>query len=126
MSFFGCDLKSAIAFLLLVVAMAQPGAAQDQKDDGDKFDCLIQPKMVLKLGSPVPALISEVLVDRGALVKKGDIVARLESGVEEAAVALAKAHSVNDSAVRSSRAKLDFQRRKMERAQQLRKNDNIA
>jgi RND family efflux transporter MFP subunit len=82
--------------------------------------------MVLKLGTPVPGLLSDVLVDRGAVVKKGDILARLESGVEQAALELAKARAEDDSAVRSGRFKVEYQRRKADRATELRKHDNIA
>jgi RND family efflux transporter MFP subunit len=67
-----------------------------------------------------------VLVDRGDMVKKGDVVARLESGVEEAAVSLAKTRAENDATVRSSTAKLEFQLRKEERAKQLRKSDSVS
>ena len=115
-----------VAFVLPLVLAPGIAPAQEAKAKGPAFDCLIQPKMVLKLGTPVPGLLSDVLVDRGTIVKKGDVVARLESGVEEAAVALAKARAEDDSAVRSSAAKLDFQRRKADRATELRKNDNIA
>ena len=96
------------------------------EDPNPKFACLIEPKMVLKIGTPVPALLSEVLVDRGVFVKKGDVLARLESDVETATVALAKARAENDSAVQSARAKLNFQVRKAGRALELRRNDNIA
>jgi RND family efflux transporter MFP subunit len=115
-------------FLLIVLpaamAIAQPAAGQEK--GGTEFACLIQPKMVVKLGTSVPGLLSEVLVDRGAIVKKGDVVARLDSSVEEANLKLAEARAANDSAVQSGRAKLDFQKRKAERTMQLRKNDNIA
>jgi RND family efflux transporter MFP subunit len=106
------------------MALARPAVGQDKPTP--EFACLIQPKMVLKLGTPVPGLISEVLVDRGATVKKGEIVARLDSSVEEANLALAEAHAANDSAVRSGRAKLDFQKRKAERTSELRRNNNVS
>ena len=115
----------AIFFLVLATGIAQLARAEDQKNSAAEFDCLIQPKMVLKLGTPVPGLISEVLVDRGAIVKKGDVVARLESSVEEAAVALARARADNEATVRSNLAKLEFQRRKDERAKQLGKTGAI-
>ena len=108
--------------LLLIVAIAPPARSEESTD----FACLIQPKMLLKLGSPVPSLISEVMVDRGAVVKKGDVLARLESSTEEAALALAEARAANESAVLSGRAKLDFQRRKEARAEQLRQTNSIA
>jgi len=117
--------RSAIFFLVFATGIAQPARAVDQKKAAAEFDCLIQPKMVLKLGTPVPGLISEVLVDRGAMVKKGDVVARLESGVEEAAVALAQARADNEATVRSNLAKLEFQKRKDERARQLGKTGAI-
>jgi RND family efflux transporter MFP subunit len=101
------------------------GAAGQERPSSD-FTCVIQPKMVLKIGAPVPSLISEVLVDRGTVVKKGDVLARLESSVEEATLALAEARAVNDSSVVSGRAKLEFQKRKQDRAQQLRKSESIA
>jgi RND family efflux transporter MFP subunit len=115
-----------ICFLLLATTIALPASAEEQKTTRGEFDCLIQPKMVLKLGTTVPGLLTEVLVDRGAVVKKGDIIAKLESGVEEAAAALAQARAENDSTVKSTRAKRDFQLRKEDRAKQLRKNENIA
>jgi len=108
--------------LLLIMSIAPPARGEESTD----FACLIQPKMLLKLGSPVPSLISEVMVDRGAVVKKGDVLARLESSTEEAALALAEARAANESAVLSGRAKLDFQRRKEARAEQLRQTNSIA
>jgi RND family efflux transporter MFP subunit len=111
---------------LVAILIAWPALAQDDTTGSGNFNCLIQPKMVLKLGTPVPGLLTELLVDRGSIVKKGDVIARLESGVEEAAVALAKVRAENDSTVRSARAKLEFQRRKEDRTTQLRRTDAIA
>ena len=79
-----------LSCLLVAMNIATPANAQEQTD---KFLCLIQPKMTLKLGTQVPGLIREMLVDRGAVVKKGDVIARLESGVEAAAVLLAEARA---------------------------------
>jgi RND family efflux transporter MFP subunit len=112
--------------LALPVAIAIVAPVAGQESSNPSFACLIQPKMLLKLGSPAPSLISEVLVDRGAVVRKGDVVARLESSVEEATLALAKARAANESALNSARAKFAFQKRKDERAQQLRKSENVA
>ncbi|HKS62165.1 MAG TPA: efflux RND transporter periplasmic adaptor subunit [Xanthobacteraceae bacterium] len=111
--------------LSLAAAIGLPSSALAQKS-AEGSDCLIQPKMVLKLGTQVPGLISEMLVDRGTIVKKGDIIARIESGVEEAALALAKARAENDATLQMSRSRLAFQLRKEERAKQLKRNDNIA
>jgi membrane fusion protein, multidrug efflux system len=114
---------SILSCLAVVTVMAAPAQAQEQTD---KFLCLIQPKMTLKLGTQAPGLIREMLVDRGAVVKQGDVIARLESGVEAAAVLLAEARAGNDSAVRSGQAKVEYQKRKYERMKELRKNDTVA
>ena len=114
---------SMLPCLLVAIGIAAPANAQEQSD---KFLCLIQPKMTLKLGTQVPGLIREMLVDRGAVVKKGDVIARLESGVEAAAVLLAEARASNESSVRSGQAKVDYQKRKEERMKALRKNDTVA
>ena len=118
--------RSPTMFLLwLAAAIGLPASALAQKS-AEGSDCLIQPKIVLKLGTQVPGLISEMLVDRGSIVKKGDIIARIESGVEEAALSLAKARADNDATLQISRSRLAFQLRKEERAKQLKRNDNIA
>jgi len=98
--------RSPTMFLLwLAAVIGLPASAAAQKS-GEGSDCLIQPKIVLKLGTQVPGLISEMLVDRGTIVKKGDIIARIESGVEEAALALAKARAERRSARRRSSAEV--------------------
>src|SRR6478672_1638939 len=102
--------RACLAFAALLAVASGPSsvAAQEQ----GTFDCLIQPMMVIKLGTPMPGLVMEVLVDRGSMVHKGDVVARLQSGVEEASFALAKTRAENEATVRSNRAKLQFQLRK--------------
>ena len=112
-----------LSCLLVAISIATPANAQERTDT---FLCLIQPKMTLKLGTQVPGLIREMLVDRGAVVKKGDVIARLESGVEAAAVLLAEARAANESSVRSGQAKVDYQKRQEERMKALRKNDTVA
>lgn len=114
-----------LVLIPLALAPAPPAAGQAPNQEGSTFTCLIEPMMTLKLGSPVPGLISEMLVDRGAIVKKGEVLARLEAGVETAAVALARARAQNNSALESAQAKLAFQVGKQRRAMALRMNDNI-
>jgi pyruvate/2-oxoglutarate dehydrogenase complex dihydrolipoamide acyltransferase (E2) component len=70
------------------------------------MECLLEPSMVVSVGSPVDGVLDQVAVNRGDPVRKGQVVARLQSGVETAAVTL-------------SRARVDFGRRKMERSETL-------
>ncbi len=116
----------SVGLLALVVAALPIVASAQDRDIGSGFDCLIQPTQVLKLGTPIPGLLNEVLVDRGDHLKKGDVIARLESTVETASVALARARAENQSSVEAARARLDFQARKADRMARLRKTDNVA
>jgi RND family efflux transporter MFP subunit len=52
---------------------------------------LLAPNEVVEFSSQVPGVIEQLNVERGDEVKKGQILARLKSGVEKAAVNLAKA-----------------------------------
>src|SRR3974390_30163 len=85
----------------------------------ETFDCVIEPQQTVKLSSAVAGLIKEVNVDRGDLVKKGQVVATLEASVEEANLALAQAKASSDAPIKSAEAKLEFLRRKHERTEEL-------
>ncbi len=56
-----------------------------------ELEGLIEPSETVEVSSQVPGVIDKVEVERGDLVKKGQTVARLKSGVEKAAIDLAKA-----------------------------------
>lgn len=73
---------------------------------GDAMECLVEPSLITSLGSPVEGTLHEVLVERGALVRKGQEVARLHSKVEEATVRLKTAQE-------------EFARRRVERSEEL-------
>jgi RND family efflux transporter MFP subunit len=83
------------------------------KKMGDEMECLLEPRLVTSLGSPVEGTLSEVLVDRGAFVTKGDVVARLNSLVEAATVNLKSAQE-------------EFGKRKVERNEELYKKQLIS
>ena len=69
-------------------------------------DCLLEPSVVVSVGSPVDGVLKLVNMDRGDAVSKGQLVAQLQSGVEAAAVSL-------------SQARIEFGRRKTERNEAL-------
>ena len=91
-----------------------------------EYACLIEPRQVLKLAAPVQGVIAAVDVDRGDHVKKGQVLARLDSDVEEATALLARVKAANDTAVESGRARLDFLKRKQGRNAQLRTTDAVS
>lgn len=91
-----------------------------------EFDCLIEPKQLLKLAAPVQGVVASVAVDRGDRVRKGQVVARLEYEVEEANAQIAAVHAANDTAVTSGRSRVDYLHRKMGRNEQLRPGNIVS
>lgn len=55
------------------------------------WSCLLEPSSRVEVASEVPGVLDDVLVERGMAVRRGAVLARLRSGVEEAAVSLARA-----------------------------------
>jgi len=80
---------------------------------GETFECLVKPFMVVKVGSPVDGVLEQVMVNRGDRVRKGQVVAKLQSGVEAAAVRL-------------SEARVEFGLRRVERNETLFKKQLIS
>jgi RND family efflux transporter MFP subunit len=105
-----------VRFALLFALFAGPAWAED-------YACLIEPKQVLKLAASVQGVVASVTVDRGDRVQKGQLVAQLDSEVEEANVLIARLRATNDTEVAAGQAKLDFLKRKAARKDKLRSND---
>nr|WP_256465587.1 efflux RND transporter periplasmic adaptor subunit [Bradyrhizobium sp. 138] len=79
------------------------------------FDCILEPRQKIKLATPVSGVLKEVLVDRGDVVRKDQIVAGLESAVDQAQLELAKAKAESDATVKAREARLVFLTKKRER-----------
>jgi RND family efflux transporter MFP subunit len=88
--------------------------------------CVIKPYLEVAVGTAVEGVIQTVSVDRGDWVTKGQPIVMLESSVEEATVALAKAKAEAEATIKSTQAKVAFSTRKLERAMDLFKSNSIA
>ena len=111
--------RVGILYLLLIVLMA-PAGFDAVADEGIVIeDCVIEPNKVAEVSSPVTGVIEGVMVKRGELVKKGQVVVMLESGVERATVELARVRSERDQAIKARRARLEFAQRLLQRNQEL-------
>lgn len=86
---------------------------------GTEFECVIEPQQVVKLASPVVGVIGRLDVDRGDLVRQGQIVGKLEDGVEAAALELARARATNEYTIKSIEARLDYLQKKYARLEEL-------
>jgi membrane fusion protein (multidrug efflux system) len=83
------------------------------------FDCLLEPRLKIKLATPVAGVLKDVPVDRGEIIRKGEVVARLEFGVEKAMLDLAAARAESDAAVKAREARLLFLTKKRDRTLEL-------
>ncbi len=89
-----------VAVLMLILWTA--GVCQA----AEYLDCMIEPHAKVEFRSQVPGILDEVMVERGDIIKKGQVLARLKSGVEEAVIGQTK-------------AQLEFLKRKDDRTTEL-------
>ena len=83
------------------------------------FDCVIEPRQVVEIRSPIEGLIERINVDRGDFVSKGQVIATIDSSVDRAAAAIAKQRHEMEGAVRSGESRVDFSSKKASRSQEL-------
>lgn len=79
------------------------------------FECLLQPKQIVEISSPVAGIVKSVAVRRGDTVKKGQVIATLESNVEQAAMEVARLRSQSTGSILSAKKKIEFAKLKFER-----------
>lgn len=96
-----------------------PLAAQAVGVGAEAFDCVIEPRAVVELGSAEEGIIREILVDRGDVVRQGDVVARLDSDLQVLAVEAARLQADRDVEVLAGRARLDYRQRELNRVNKL-------
>jgi len=94
---------------------ASPAAALSARG----FDCVIEPEQVVKLASQATGLISRLDVDRGDIVRRGQVLGTLADEVERASLALARARATNDHDIAAGQARLVWLQRKYDRAREL-------
>ena len=109
-------MKNSALALCAVLLLA---SASGLKADEVTLDCVAEPAQRVEIGSPVTGLLAAVTVSRGVEVEKGQILARLDSAVEEANVALATAQANAREALEAQRTRLTLAETGLQRARQL-------
>jgi RND family efflux transporter MFP subunit len=99
----------------MAMQLFAPGAfAQDAS-----FDCVIEPAVIVSLATPTGGILQTVAVQRGQTVKKGDVVARLRSELEQTTVRLLEERAGNDAEIVAQRARLELARKRLDRIRTL-------
>jgi len=88
-------------------------------DDKALLDCVIEPSMLVELSSQVRGVLENIYVERGGFVKKGQLVARLMSGVETASVKLSMDRAKMEVDIQSRKAEQQFKRNTLKQVAQL-------
>lgn len=97
---------------VLVVLLSQSALAKTDPL-GNELECMLEPNSEIEISAAVSGVLSDVFVQRGDKVKRGQVLARLVSGPEQAAVNLAK-------------ARVEFGQRKAVRNEDLYKKDLLS
>jgi RND family efflux transporter MFP subunit len=105
---------AALAFVSAAPAWAQPTDVL-----ADSRSCLLKPRKVIQLGSPVFGVLSNVLVDRATMVTKGQLVAKLDTSVEEAQLDLDRFRAANTTAIEAAQTDLAWNERELARRQKI-------
>ena len=90
-------MKKILMLALAACAASQANAAQPLR-------CVIEPDRIAEVGTPVIGVVESVLVDRGDVVKQGQLLAQLRASVERASVNAAEVRAQADADVQAALA----------------------
>jgi RND family efflux transporter MFP subunit len=76
-----------------------------------EYEGLIEPYVIVNIGAPDEGVVAEVTVDRASSIKKGQILVKMESSVERAALEQAKAMATFDGEIHQHKAQVAFAKR---------------
>ncbi len=85
----------------------------------DVSTCLLRPRHLVQLGSPVFGVLAGVFVDRTQVVKQGQVVAKLDTTVEEAQVVLDRFRATNTTQIEANKVDMAWNQRELERRMRL-------
>jgi RND family efflux transporter MFP subunit len=83
------------------------------------LDCVIEPSMVVQVGSEADGVLASVEVGRGHLVEAGQLLATLVDDLERASASLYRARAGADASIRLGRVRTAFGERSAERIRRL-------
>jgi len=99
---------------VVVVGALVPAAALAQA-----LGCLIEPFRVSEVGSPIIGVIEATAVERGDLVRAGQVLATLRADVERQSLAVAQSKAQAVGELRAAEANAELARQKLARAKDL-------
>jgi RND family efflux transporter MFP subunit len=110
---------TACRWSLAAVFLAAPLPAFAEGITADVNTCLLRPRHLVQLGSPVFGTLARVFVDRTDVVTQGQVVAKLDTTVEEAQLSLDRFRATNTTQIEADKVDLAWNQRELARRQQL-------
>jgi RND family efflux transporter MFP subunit len=114
-------LAIALPFAFAAAAQAQTASAAPRG-----LDCMIQPHQIVQIGSAAPGVIERVLVERGDIVSKGQVLVQLQAGVERAALAVARERALQAGEMKVASGSAELAQRELHRAKELREQNFVS
>ncbi len=113
------------ALLAPALAAAQPAGLLADRTAGE-YDCVLKPSEEVHVATPIAGVLKSVAVDRGDMVRAGDVIAELNGDVERAALAIAVRKSTSTAKVDGAAARVAYLTRKLERSRTLSASQFVA
>lgn len=111
--------KARITLLATALLAASATARAAPPIASQAFDCVIEARQTVKLASSALGVVALLNVDRGDVVRKGQVLGKLDDSVESANLDLARAKAINDYDIIGHRARLDYLTKKFNRLAEL-------
>jgi RND family efflux transporter MFP subunit len=115
-------LQSSILTIYCFFAFISPAIAEQFT----QLDCLVKPEMYVDISSSVDGVLETILVNKSDDIKKGQILAQLESSVEQAKVNLARHQANINNPVHTKKIRLEFTKRHSQRIENLHRKKAVS
>lgn len=92
----------------------------------EMVDCLVAPHRVADLAFGSSGVVRVMAVDRGDHVRKGQVLASLDTSIEQSSLDIAQGQLTASAAIDSAQAQLDLAAKRLQRSRLLLEKDNVA
>jgi RND family efflux transporter MFP subunit len=90
------------------------------------FECLIEPWQVVELRAAVDGVIAAVHVQRGDVLRKGQLLVELQSALERVAVESARYRAQTEGQLAAARNRIDYTTKKLARLNELHEKNFVS
>ncbi len=103
--------RTMVAALIAVLSVSRALAGE--------FDCMIEPRKSVEIRAASEGMIEKIWVERGDMVKVGQVLVTLDSGVEKAAAESARYRTTMEGKIRTGESRVEFATQKHARRDSL-------